>query len=36
VLVLDLLGLRVNSLLLLLTTSDHGDGNIESALLRRT
>jgi hypothetical protein len=28
VLVLDLLGLGVNSLLLLLTTSDHGDGNI--------
>ncbi len=33
VLVLDLLGLGVNSLLLLLTTSDHWDRNIEGALL---
>ena len=33
VLVANLLGLGVNSLLLLLSTTDHGDGNIEGALL---
>lgn len=33
VLVLDLLGLSEDSLLLLLTTSNHGDGNIEGTLL---
>jgi hypothetical protein len=34
VLVLNLLWLGVNSLLLLLTTTDHWDSNIEGALLR--
>ena len=33
VLVLNLLGLSVSSLLLLLTTSDHGGGEIESTFL---
>ena len=36
VLVLDLLGLGVDSLLLLLATTNHGDDNIEGALLQNT
>ena len=34
VLVADLLGLGVSSLLLLLTTSNHRNGQVDSALLR--